>query len=180
MRAMFPTSSETKQSRAASCSSDMRGALLIALIIGTLPIAAQCPDPRYRELRVGGDKISSHVSIARQPVQSALVRLYSSGRLLRTTHTNDQGGFTIDAISPGQYTLSIDGWGSIAVRVDPELDEPFQSTSAPLTHLLSVSGSGEFPALVEAPKRDDGLGQHPIWTIILSDRGCASSVMSMD
>jgi len=56
--------------------------------------------------------------------------------------------------------------------MEPELDEAFSRTT-PLTHLLSVSGSGEFPALVAAPNRDDGLGQHPIWTIRFSDDGCA-------
>jgi hypothetical protein len=154
----------------------MRNAVLLAVMIGNLPIAAQCPDPLYRDLEIGGDTISGYVSIARKRLPSASVELYSWGRLWRTTHTDKDGQFAISDVSPGKYTLSVTGWGSTTIRIDPEFDRPFLPRTTPLTHLLSVSGSGEFPALVAAPNRDNGtLGQHPAWWITLSDRGCASA-----
>jgi hypothetical protein len=158
----------------------MRNALLLALLIGNLPIAAQCPDPRYRELEIGGDTISGYVSIARKRWPSASVQLYSWGRLLRTTQTDNDGQFTINDVSPGKYTLSVTGWGSTTIRIDPEFDRPFLPRTTPLTHLLSVSGSGEFPALVSQSRDDGTIGQHPVWAIQLFDRGCVSYGMNVD
>ena len=118
--------------------------LVAVLLIGDTLIAAECPDARRRSVEIGGDTISGLVSEARKPIKSVSVRLYSGGKLVATDQTNNDGRFTIHDLSPGKYTLSVTGWGSTTVRINPERDRPFLPQHPAWTISLSDRGCVDF------------------------------------
>jgi len=117
--------------------------------------SAACRDPLLRRATIGADGIRGAVVSGQKPLQNAAVRLYSSGSLIWTGATHEDGTFEIPIHTltftlpcafaraffcpsadtadtfletvPATYKLVVAGWGSVEVTVDPRLDrEQFQ------------------------------------------------------
>jgi hypothetical protein len=98
----------------------LRKPYIFLLLFTTVAVASPCHDSRLRSGAVAGDVIRGSVSKNRKPVRLAQVHLYSAGGLVSTCATDEDGMLTIDHLSPGEYQLSIAGWGIVSVEVAPQ------------------------------------------------------------
>ena len=103
----------------------MKTVLFIVLLMREPLLGAECPDTRKRSGEIGGDTISGFVSKGRKPLHHVPVRLYSGGKMIGTDQTDNEGRFAIYHVSEGKYALSVVGWGSTTVRINPDRDQPF-------------------------------------------------------
>ena len=96
--------------------------LCFALI--SVSVAFPCSDPRLQAAVIGGDIIQASVSRKPgKPRRFAAVQLYSGDKLLWTGTTDKDGAVTINHLQHGKYRLSVAGWGSAMVDLDPKLDQ---------------------------------------------------------
>ncbi len=101
----------------------MRALPILTLFLASLGLASSCPDPSKRQAVIGGDTIAGNVVLHQKPLKFAEVRLYAtSGKVAWVGKTNRDGGFTIKHLQHDSYRLSVRGWGSTTIRLDPKFD----------------------------------------------------------
>ena len=121
--------------------------LVIGIVVSAACCAQRCPDPKLQQAAIGGDTIYGYVSLQQKPLKSAQVRLLFNGKTSWAGLTDGNGSFEIKGLRPGTYRLSVTGWGSTTVRVDPALTHSF------------------------------GNGQMLNYSLLLRDDGCVWTVM---
>jgi hypothetical protein len=97
---------------------------LLLFALTSASVAFACSDPRLETAIIGGDVIQA--SVYRKPGKPrklAQVELYYGNKLAWTGTPDKNGMFTINHLQHGRYRLSIAGWGSAVVELDPKLDE---------------------------------------------------------
>jgi hypothetical protein len=99
--------------------------LTIGLVFSaSLGFASRCPDPNLRQAVIGGDTINGFVVLHGKPVKFAQMRLYSSsGKTAWVGVADKEGGFAIKHLPPDTYRLTVRGWGSATIRLDPALTQ---------------------------------------------------------
>jgi hypothetical protein len=97
----------------------------IGIVLSAACYAQRCPDPKMRQATIGGDAINGYVSLQQKPLKSAQVRLLFNGKTCWVGSTNDTGSFQITGLRPGNYRLTVNGWGSATIRVSPDLTKSF-------------------------------------------------------
>ena len=92
---------------------------------------ARCSHPRLQQAEVGGDRLVGVVVLQGQPVQQALVQVYSStewlwipGKTVWEGRTDNGGGFTTKKLAAGSYRLEVFGWGVETVKLNPKIEGP--------------------------------------------------------
>ncbi len=119
--------------------------VLLACVIGSSlsPAWAQyvplpvCLNIDMWDATVGGDKIAGGVSVLGKPFGFAKVQLYSSsGKVAYLGVTDEHGGFATGVLSPDDYRLEIEGWGSASIHLTHDADRPYQGSFAPTFSLL--------------------------------------------
>jgi hypothetical protein len=103
----------------------MRWRTIILILAASVCCAEpRCPDPTLRQVTIGGDTINGSVVLHKKPLKLAKVRLYfSSGKLAWIGATDRNGGFVTNKMPPGEYRLEVNGWGSTAVQLTPDIDK---------------------------------------------------------
>ena len=82
----------------------------------------QCPDPRLRQAKIVSDTFTGSATLQRKPLKFARMRLYSSsGKIAWNGTTDKNGGFIIKKMSPGNYRLDVNGWGSTSVKLSEDV-----------------------------------------------------------
>lgn len=98
---------------------------LVFILLAATPLGfagSSCPDPRQREVTIGGDAIHASVLLHHKPNVGAQVQLYfSSGKAAWAGVTDKKGSFTVKNLPPDTYKLDVRGWGSTTVRLSTEL-----------------------------------------------------------
>lgn len=97
----------------------------IGIVLAAVSYAQRCPNPNDQRATIGGDTIDGYVSLQQRPLKSAQIRLLSNGKTAWVGSTNDLGGFRIKGLRPGNYRLTVNGWGSTTIRISPALTHPF-------------------------------------------------------
>ena len=93
----------------------------IGIVLSATCCAQTCPGPKTRQVTIGGDTIDGYVSLQQRPLKSAQVRLRSSGKMTWVGSTKDDGSFHIKDLRRGIYSLTVSGWGSAIIRINPDL-----------------------------------------------------------
>jgi hypothetical protein len=88
----------------------------------------QCPDPRFRQVSIGGDTIEGAISLQKGPLLFALY--FSSGKTAWVGSTDKNGRFTTKKIPPGTYRLFVPSWGSATIQLNPDLAKKFSQKPA--------------------------------------------------
>lgn len=93
----------------------------IGTVLSATCYAQTCPGPKTRQVTIGGNTIDGYVSLQHRPLKSAQVRLRSSGKVTWIGSTKDDGSFHIHDLRRGIYSLTVNGWGSAIIRINPDL-----------------------------------------------------------
>jgi hypothetical protein len=97
---------------------------LLLFVLVSMTAAFPCRDPRVRSAVIGGDVIQATVfRKPGKPRKFAQVELYGGDKIIWTGTTDKNGTFTINHLQHGRYRLSVAGWGSAAVELNPKFDE---------------------------------------------------------
>jgi hypothetical protein len=97
----------------------------IGIVLSAASYAQRCPDPKLQQAAIGGDTIDGYVSLQQRPLMSAQVRLLSNGKTVWAGSTDDIGSFHIKGLRRGTYRLTVKGWGSTIIRINPDLTHSF-------------------------------------------------------
>jgi hypothetical protein len=119
----------------------------IGIVLSAACYAQRCPDPKLQQAAIGGDTIDGNVSLQQRPLMSAQVRLLSNGKTVWAGSTDDIGSFPIKGLRRGTYRLTVKGWGSTIIRINPDLTHSF------------------------------GNGQMRYYSLLLVDKECVETVM---
>lgn len=120
-----------------------RGRFLLTLVFAaTLCNAApRCPDPSSRLAIIGGDTITGGVLMHKKPLKIAKMRLYSStGKTAWVGMTDRDGTFRITHLPPDTYRLNVRGWGSVTIRLNPDLKKLSNGQVPSYSVLLTDNG----------------------------------------
>jgi len=102
----------------------MRSIAITMFFVTSLCFGSHCPDPRLRQVVIGGDTINGGILLHRKPLKSAQIRLYfSTGDTAWVGMTDKDGIFHITHLRPDTYRLDVRGWGSTKIRLDPKLNK---------------------------------------------------------
>lgn len=109
----------------------MKVAALLILLASACVASSRCPDPKLREVTIGGNTIRGGVVLRKNPVTLTRVRVYSlSGKTAWTGKTDNNGRFASGKLPAGDYRIQIQGWGSTTIHLNPEIDKQFSQKPA--------------------------------------------------
>ncbi|HKD60053.1 MAG TPA: carboxypeptidase-like regulatory domain-containing protein [Terracidiphilus sp.] len=112
----------------------------IGIMLSAACYAQRCPDPKSQQAAIVGDTINGYVSLQQRPLKSAQVRLLSDGKTIWVGSTDKTGSFQIKGLRRGTYRLTVKGWGSAIIRINPDLSKPCGNGQTPI-HIVWLADS---------------------------------------